>query len=210
MTEGRTKERRKTGLWHQPVIRTLRRDPWTVLGAVFVLIFILAALFAPVLAPADPEKGNILARLKPPSRAHLFGTDSLGRDLLSRILFGARISGLIGFFAVVVSGTLGVVLGALAGYFEGWTDTVVGRLVDTLLAFPGILLAILILAILGPGLTSVTIAIGIFGIPSYARVVRGSVLSIKQAEFVEAARALGVPTLAILFKHVLRNAWAPV
>ena len=196
--------------WRHPIIHTLWRDPWTLLGALLVFTYILVVLFAPLLAPADPEKGNILVRLKPPSREHLLGTDGLGRDLLSRILFGARISGVIAVFAVIVSGAVGVLLGALAGYFEGWTDTLIGRFVDTLLAFPGILLAILVLAILGPGLSSIIIAIGIFGVPSYARVVRGGVLTVKKHDFVEAARALGATPGAILVRHVLRNAWAPV
>ena len=196
--------------WRHPVARTLRRDPWTVLGAVVVALFVLLALFAPLLAPADPTRGDILARLEPPSAAHPFGTDGLGRDLLSRILYGARLSAVVGLLAVLVSGGLGVLMGALAGYFEGWTDTLVGRLVDTLLAFPGILLAILILAILGPGLGSVILAVGIFGIPTYARVVRGAVLEVKRRDFVEAAAALGARHPAILLRHVLRNAWAPI
>ena len=201
---------RRAGFWRNPIIRTLLRDPWTVLGAVIVLLFILLALFAPLLAPYEPNRGSILARLQPPSAEHLLGTDGLGRDLFSRLLYGARLSAFIGFFAVVVSGVIGVFLGAIAGYYEQWTDTVVGRLVDTLLAFPGILLAILILAILGPGITSVVLAVGIFGIPTYARVVRGTVLSVKRLDFVEAAAALGARHPTILMRHVLKNSWAPV
>jgi peptide/nickel transport system permease protein len=191
-------------------LRTLSSDPWTVLGALIVLLFIVTAVFAPWLAPTDPTRGSILQRLQPPSAEHLLGTDGLGRDLLSRILHGARLSAIMGFFAVGVAGTIGIFLGAVAGYFEGWVDSAVGRLVDVLLAFPGILLAILILAILGPGLTSVILAVGVFGIPTYARVVRGTVLSVKRLDFVEAAAALGARHPTILLRHVLRNSWAPI
>ena len=196
--------------WKHPVVRTLWRDPWTLFGALVVIVFLLMAIFAPWLAPFDPTRGSILTRLESPSTEHWFGTDGLGRDLFSRILYGSRLSAVVGFLAVTVSGAIGVTLGALAGYFEGWTDTVIGRLVDTLLAFPGILLAILILAILGPGLTSVILAVGIFGIPTYARVVRGTVLSVKRLDFVEAAAALGARHPTILVRHVLRNSWAPI
>ena len=191
-------------------VRTLTSDPWTVFGGVVVFLFILVAIFGPLVAPSLPTQGNILERLKPPSTRYIFGTDGLGRDLLSRILYGARLSAVMGTLAVVASGSLGVLLGALAGYFEGWVDSLVGRFVDTLLAFPGILLAILVLAILGPGLTSVIIAVGIFGVPTYARVVRGTVLSVKRLDFVEAAAALGVGHARIIWKHVLQNSWAPV
>lgn len=203
---------RDTRPWYRrdPVVRTLIGDPWTLLGAVIVFCFVLLAILAPWLAPADPTRGSIVARLEAPSAEHWLGTDGLGRDLLSRILYGARLSALIGALSVVVSGGIGTLLGALAGYFEGWVDTFVGRTVDTLLAFPGILLAILILAILGPGLNSVILAVGIFGIPTYARVVRATVLSVKRFDYVEAAAALGATHAVILFRHVLRNSWAPI
>lgn len=198
--------------WYRrnPIVRTLISDPWTVLGAAIVLIFLAMAVFAPWLAPEDPTRGSIVRRLQPPSTDHWLGTDGLGRDLLSRLLYGARLSALIGVLAIVVSGGIGTILGALAGYFEGWVDTVVGRTVDTLLAFPGILLAILVLAVLGPGLDSVIIAVGIFGVPTYARVVRATVLSVKRFDYVEAASALGAGHVAILARHVMRNSWAPI
>lgn len=204
------KSLQRTSWWRHPAVRTLRRDPWTMLGAIIVVIFLFLAIFAPWLAPFSPTRGDILSRLQSPSAEHWFGTDGLGRDLFSRILYGARLSALVGFLAVAVSGVIGIGLGALAGYYEGWIDTIIGRLVDTLLAFPGILLAILILAILGPGLSSIILAVGIFGVPVYARVVRGSVLSIKRLDFVEAAAALGARHPTILFRHVLQNAWAPI
>ena len=130
-------------------VRTLTSDPWTVFGGVVVFLFILVAIFGPVVAPPSPRRGTSSSRLKPPSTRYIFGTDGLGRDLLSRILYGARLSAVMGTLAVVASGSLGVLLGALAGYFEGWVDSLVGRFVDTRSAFPGILLAILVLAILG-------------------------------------------------------------
>lgn len=191
-------------------VRTLLADPWTILGAVIVVGFIAIAILAPWLAPSDPTRGSVALRLKPPSTEYWFGTDGLGRDLLSRLLYGARLSALIGTLSVVVSGGIGIFLGAIAGYAGGWADTVVGRTVDTLLAFPGILLAILILAILGPGINSVILAVGIFGVPTYARVVRATVMSVKQLDFVEAAGALGARHGVILMRHVMRNSWAPI
>lgn len=125
-------------------------------------------------------------------------------------MHGARLSALIGLLAVGASGLVGITLGAIGGFFGGWLDNVIGRLVDTLLAFPGILLAILILAVLGPGITSVIIAVGIFGIPTYARVMRGTVMAVSKADFVEAAVALGARPLTVLLRHVVRNSWAPV
>lgn len=208
---GRKRQRLEGGArFSSPVLRSLVRDPWTIFGALIVLAFIVVALFGPLMSTSDPTQGDILNRLKPPSSQHIFGTDGLGRDLFVRVIHGARLSALIGFLAVIAAGVVGVTLGALAGFFGGWVDTVVGRLVDTLLAFPGILLAILILAILGPGITSVIVAVGIFGIPTYARVMRGTVLAISRSEYVEAAAALGVRPLSVLARHVLRNAWAPV
>lgn len=206
-----TQERRlRSRRWYHPIFKVLRQDPWTLVGGVIVLLFLVLAVFAPLFAPSDPTDGDILARLEPPSVEHPFGTDGLGRDLLSRVIYGARLSAVMGFFAVVVAGLIGVTLGAIAGYYGGWADTLIGRFVDTLLAFPGILLAILILAILGPGLMSVIIAVGIFGIPTYARVIRGTVLSVRRLDFVEAAAALGASHPAILVRHVLRNSLAPV
>lgn len=203
-------ERLRTPWWRSRVFKTLWSDGWTVFGGVVVLGFLVMAIFAPWIAPEDPTRGNILERLQGPSAEHWFGTDGLGRDLFSRIVHGSRLSAIVGLLAVVVSGGVGVLLGALAGYFEGWTDTIIGRLVDTLLAFPGILLAILVLAILGPGLNSVILAVGIFGIPTYARVVRGTVLSVKRLDYVEAASALGARHPSILWRHVLMNSWAPI
>lgn len=191
-------------------VRTLLADPWTILGAVIVVGFIAIAILAPWLAPSDPTRGSVALRLKPPSSEYWFGTDGLGRDLLSRLLYGARLSALIGTLSVVVSGGIGIFLGAIAGYAGGWADTIVGRTVDTLLAFPGILLAILVLAILGPGINSVILAVGIFGVPTYARVVRATVMSVKQLDFVEAAGALGARHGVILMRHVMRNSWAPI
>jgi peptide/nickel transport system permease protein len=192
------------------LLRRLARDPWSILGGAIVLVFLLTAAFGPAIAPADPLQGSIVQRLRPPSPEHLLGTDGLGRDLLSRLIYGARLSAIIGLLAVFVSGSIGILLGAVAGYFGGWIDSLVGRTVDTLLAFPGILLAILVLAVLGPGVTSVILAVGVFGIPTYARVMRGTVLSVKGLDYVEAAAALGASHLRIIARHVMRNSWAPV
>lgn len=199
-----------TRLFNSRVGRKLWTDGWTIFGLVIVLLFVATAIFGPTILATDPTQGDILNRLKGPSSAHLLGTDGLGRDLLTRIVHGARVSAIIGLVAVLVSGCIGVAIGALAGFYRGWVDEVAGGTVDTLLAFPGILLAILILAILGPGTTSVTIAVGVFGIPTYARVMRGAVMSVATAEYVEAARALGARQLAVLWRHVVANSWAPV
>ncbi len=193
-----------------PLLKSFLGDRWAVVGALIVIAFLLVAVLGPLLVTADPTSGDILNRLKFPSREHPFGTDGLGRDLFIRIVHGARLSALIGFLAVVAAGSIGVTLGALAGFFGGWLDMVIGRVVDTLLAFPGILLAILVLAVLGPGITSVIIAVGIFGIPTYARVMRGTVMSVSRQDYVEAATALGVRPMSVLAKHVMKNSWAPI
>jgi peptide/nickel transport system permease protein len=175
-----------------------------------LLLFAGIALAAPWLAPFDPYQVYPERSLMPPGREHLMGTDLLGRDIFSRVLYGARVSLLIGFVSVGISAAVGVVLGLLAGYYGGLLDNLVMRLIDTLMAFPGILLALTIVALLGPGLVNVMIAVGIGGIANYARLVRASVLSIKEEVYVEAARSVGVRDRRIIFRHVLPNALPPV
>ncbi len=180
-----------------------------LLGAVIVGAVLLLGILAPGLAPYDPIKITPDA-LAPPSSHHWFGTDDLGRDILSRVLFGARISPLVGLAAVAISGVVGVAAGLVAGYAGGFIDNALMRLVDVLLAFPGIVLAIGIVAILGPGLNNAMLAVGIAGIPVFARVVRGSVLVEKEKEYVEAARLIGVSAARLLLVHILPNVLAPV
>ncbi len=177
-------------------------------GALVVVILVLGGL-APLIAPYDPL-GITPDSLASPSSHHWFGTDDLGRDIFSRVLYGARISPLVGVAAVLISAAAGVSIGLVSGYAGGLVDNVTMRLVDVLLAFPGIVLAIGIVAILGPGLNNAMFAVGIAGIPTFARVVRGSVLVEKEQEYVEAARLLGVPAHRILVVHLLPNVLAPV
>jgi peptide/nickel transport system permease protein len=174
-----------------------------VLGAAIVVTAILAALFGPVLSPFDPAAQELALRLEGPTGAHWFGLDELGRDILARVLAGARISLLVGLVVVGVSSTVGIALGSIAGYFGGRIDEAISRLIDILLAFPGLLLAIAMVAVLGPNLTNVVLALSLIGWVGYARLVRGQVLRARELEFVQAARALGATTSRILLRHVI-------
>lgn len=187
------------------VIRQLRRNRGAIIGLMIVLAEIFIAVFAGWVAPHDPLQGSVRAALKPPSRTHLLGTDELGRDLLSRIIYGTRISLRIGLIAVAIAGGVGMSLGIVAGYDGGWVDEVIMRMIDMLMAFPGMLLALTIIAVLGPGLNNVMIAVGIGSIPSFTRVARGVVLSLKEEEYVLAARALGSSRGRILLRHIVPN-----
>ena len=190
--------------------RRLQRNWAAIVGAAIVAIFVLLAIFASLLVPYDPLQGELQDRLKPPSLAHWFGTDELGRDLFSRILYGARISLQIQIVAVSLSLMIGVTLGAVGAYLGGQTDNVIMRTMDVLLAFPSIFLALAIIAALGTGLFNLMLAAGISTIPTFARIVRGSILQLKEREFVEAARALGGGSRRILFRHLLPNSLAPL
>lgn len=190
--------------------KRLLRHRAAVLGGAIVLLLILSALLADWVAPYDPIKGQLAQMLQKPSPGHLLGTDEQGRDILSRIIHGSRISLYVGLISVGISLTLGVLIGASAAYFGGWTDLLTGRFLDIMLAFPSILLAISITAILGPNLTNAMIAVGIVNMPVYARLVRASVLSIKEYDYVLAARASGGGHSRILRKHILPNAMAPL
>ena len=172
-------------------------------GAVIVGVALLAALVGPAITPFDPASQQLALRLAAPSLAHPFGLDELGRDILARVLAGARISFLVGLTVVIVSSAVGTLLGAIAGYFGGRVDDVISRVIDTLLAFPGLLLAIALVAVLGPSLANVLFALTIIGWVGYARLVRGQVLRARELEFVQAARALGATTPRILLRHVI-------
>jgi len=179
-------------------------------GGIIVLLFVATALMAPWLSPYHPNEGDLTKRLKAPDRVHLLGTDPLGRDILSRIIHGARISLQIQIVSVAIALMIGTFLGMVGGYYGGKFDNLIMRLMDILLAFPGIFLAIAIIAVLGPGLTNLMLAAGIYSIPQFARIVRGSVLSLKEKEFVEAARAVGEKDFNILFRYLLPNSMAPI
>ena len=196
------------GLWSD-AFRRLRRNPSAVIGFVLVSLFVFVAIFAPFLAPANPRAQNLSLITNGccpgPSAQHWLGVDDLGRDELSRILYGARLSLLIGIVSVTVGLSIGITLGAISGFFGGWIDGTLMRLVDIMLAIPGFLMAIGIVALLGPGLFQVMIAIGIVNIPIFTRLLRGSVLAQRENDFVLAARAVGVRRRKILFSHVLPN-----
>ena len=178
-------------------------------GGVLVVLIGMAAL-APVLAPHDPLAQDLYRRLEPPSSANMFGTDDFGRDILSRVIYGARISLRIGLISISIALSVGTMLGLIAGYKGGWSDTLIMRLMDIMLAFPSILLAIAIVAVIGPGIDNVMIAVSIVMVPQYARLVRASVLTIREMAYVEAARALGARDFRILRSSVLPNCMAPL
>ena len=172
-------------------------------GAAVVLAAVLAAVLGPWLVPFDPNTQELALRLTGPSATHLFGLDELGRDILARVLSGARISLLVALVVVCISATVGIAVGAIAGYCGGWIDEGVGRLIDILLAFPGLLLAIALVAALGPSLANIVFALSLIGWVGYARLVRAQALRARELEFVEAARALGATTARILIRHVI-------
>ncbi len=179
-------------------------------GAVIVVFVVVAALVGPLLTPFDPAAQDLALRLAGPSVAHPFGLDELGRDILARVLAGARISFLVGLTVVSVSASLGTLLGAMAGYFGGTIDDLISRIVDVLMAFPGLLLAIALVAVLGPSLGNVLFALTIIGWVGYARLVRGQVLRAREFEYVQAARAVGAHTWRILWRHVIPTAMPTV
>jgi peptide/nickel transport system permease protein len=190
--------------------RRFLRSRTGLLGALVLITVTLCAVFAAQIAPYSPTRQNFLDEKEPPSREHLMGTDEFGRDVFSRVIWGAQASLLAGAVAASIALVIGLVLGMLAAFYGGALDNVTMRAMDIILAFPYILLAIAVVAILGPGLVNAMIAIGIVYVPYYARVVRGSVLSVRAREYVEAARALGAADHRVMLQHVLPNALAPV
>ncbi len=190
--------------------RKLRQNRLALVGCILLIGVLLAAVGAPVLAPHSPLDQDLYNRVKPPSTAHLFGTDDFGRDILSRVIYGSRISLRIGVVAVGLALLVGTAIGLSAGYWGGWLDQALMRAMDLMLAFPSILLAIAIVAILGPGLENAMLAVGIVAVPQYARLVRASTLSIREKDYVQAVRALGAGDLRILAFSVLPNCLAPL
>ncbi len=189
--------------------RALCASPLAVAGAAILLAFVLAALLAPWIAPYDPAANDLINMLAPPDWAHPLGTDQLGRDVFSRVLYGGRLSLLEGVLSVALSMAVGVPLGLLSGYVGGWTDLVMMRLIDILLAFPGVLLAIAIVSVLGADLTNAMLAIAVYSLPIFVRLTRGATLAAKNELYVEACRAVGMGHLRILLRHVLPN-MAPI
>jgi len=202
---------RRGELW-----RSLRRAKGALLGAGLLLVMVLSAILAPVVAPYDPLQAEITQRLRPPvwtargTSENLLGTDQLGRDVLSRTIFGSRVSLIVGVTAVFISGTLGVFLGLISAFQGGKLDALIMRVADVQLAFPFILLAIAVVAVVGGGLVNVILILGVAGWVSYGRIVRGQVLSVKEMDYVVAARAIGSRALILIFRHVLPNVMTPV
>lgn len=201
----RGREGWRRGLWR------FSRDRIALASLVFLFCLILVSALAPALGLPDPTRIDLSKRLSPPGTpGHPLGTDEFGRDYLSRIVWGGRISIPVGFFAVLVSMSAGVLVGVFSGFMRGWWDLAIMRFIDVLMAFPYILLAIALIAALGPGLFNTMVALAVAGIPYYARIARGSVLAIMEKEFVQAARALGASSQRILFRHVVPNVFAPI
>lgn len=192
------------------IMRQLRRNRTAMIGAAILLIEIILAIGAPIIAPYDPLDQNPRAALQAPSREHLMGTDDTGRDLFSRVIWGSRISLRVGIVSVLIGGGIGILLGVIAGFRGGWVDNLIMRFMDLLLAFPGILLALGIIAILGPGLSNVMLAVGISSIPAYTRVARGSTLALRQREFVVSARSIGAKDRRIMLLYILPNVLPPL
>jgi peptide/nickel transport system permease protein len=200
-----------TDHWQLRGARLARHNPLAAIGVVLVVFFVICALFAPWIAPQDPARIDLPNRLNPPSTAHAFGTDELGRDILSRVIWGARISIFVGSSVVAGSLFLGLIVGSLAGYYGGRIDRFVNIvLMNAFLSFPGILIAIAFVAFRGPGVFNLVLALSLGGWVGYARLVRAQVLAIREKEFVEAARALGANDLRILLRHILPNIIQPV
>jgi len=219
-TDGLTRLNPQTGpRWRRELARAGRSmvaAKWPLLALFILFVVTFVAIFGPALSPMDPNRQNIMLRLAEPGAAgargavHWLGSDGLGRDVLARLLYGARISLLVGICAIVVGGTIGVIAGLVSGYFGGWIDDIIMRLGDIQLAFPFILLAIMFLVVLGPGVGNLILVLGIGQWVTYARIVRAQTLSLREKEFVEAARALGDSTPSIIFRTILPNIVAPL
>jgi peptide/nickel transport system permease protein len=190
--------------------RRLRRHPSAIAGAAVLALYVITAVVGPLVIPFDPIRDHLVDARLQPSVTHLLGTDQLGRDELARLAYGARYTLSIGFLAVAIGVGVGVPVGAISGYFGGWIDLLTQRLTDVLLAFPNILLALALVATLGPGLRNVIIAVGVSSVPAFVRLVRASTLSLRELPFVEAARSLATPNHLILRRHIVPNALTPV
>ena len=192
------------------VSKRLLKNKAAVVGGIIIIFFVIVALLGPLLVKTDPNHHDFLNKLQPPSKEHWFGTDNFGRDIFSRIVHGAKLTLIVGFLSVAVGGIIGVLVGIISGYYGGWFDTISMRIVDVLLAFPGILLALAIVSVLGGSIRNVILAVGIFSIPAFARIVRGSTLQVKKLEYIDAVRSLGASDMRIIFRHILPNIMSPI
>ncbi len=210
-TETETVERKGNGLKKlKEVFHRMKKNKLAMFGLAIIIILVITAIFADFIAPYDFSTNDLDNQFSTPSKEHIFGTDEFGRDIFSRIVYGSRISLQVGFISVGIALIAGVGLGAIAGFYGGRVDTILMRLIDIIQSLPDILLAIAIMAVLGPGLSNLMIAVGIAAIPGYAKIVRSSVLSIKDSEYVEAARANGSSDIRIITKHIIPNCLAPI
>ncbi|MFK5707642.1 nickel transporter permease [Lysinibacillus boronitolerans] len=190
--------------------RSFKKSKVSLVGAGIVIFFILLAVIGPFIAPQGINEQDLTKRLLAPSADHWFGTDDFGRDIFSRIIHGARISLWVGFFSVILSVIIGSLLGIIAGYYGKWVDTIISRIFDIMLAFPSMLLAIAVVSVLGPSLQNALIAIAIINVPNFGRLIRSKVLSVKEEEYIVAAKAIGMRDARILFSHILPNSITPI
>ncbi|WP_217586199.1 ABC transporter permease [Lentibacillus saliphilus] len=202
------KERRKENF--KAFFETFLKNKIAVAGGVLLLCYTFVALFAPWIAPYDPFEMDLFNKLQPPSLDHWMGTDDKGRDILSRIIYGSRLSMGVGFAAVLFGASFGIMMGMVAGYYGGWVDAIISRSLDVMLAFPGILLALAIISALGPSLFNVTVAVGVFSIPLFGRIARGSTMEVRHMEYIEAVRSLGGNDGIIIFRHIFPNILSPL
>jgi peptide/nickel transport system permease protein len=200
---------RSVGLWGD-AFRRMRRSPSAIIGGVIIVFFVLVAIFAPFIAPYDPTRGDLGSSYLPPNSEHWFGTNIQGQDVFSRIVFGSRLTLGIAVMSVTIGVTIGALLGAVAGFFRGWIDAAIMRFVDIMLSIPGLLFAIAIVSWLGRGVLQIAIAIAIVNIPIFARILRGSLLALREADYVIAAKSVGVSGPALLLRHMLPNAMGPL
>jgi peptide/nickel transport system permease protein len=191
-------------------LRAFRRHKLALAGSVVLLLIALTAIFAPLVATHDPDYADLRATRQGPSRAHLLGTDEIGRDVFSRVVYGARVSLSVGLVSVAIYTLIGTTLGSISGFYGGLVDSLVQRFTDTMMCFPSLVIIIALVAILGPSLANVMLVIGLLSWPGICRLVRGQFLSLREKEFVEAARALGVGDRRLIFRHILPNAVAPI
>ncbi|MDE2747925.1 MAG: ABC transporter permease [Chloroflexota bacterium] len=187
-----------------------RRNRFALVGAAFMIFITFMGVFAPIVATHDPYAQSLRKRMKPPSAEHWLGTDEVGRDFYSRLVYGARVSLFVGIVGTAAGVTLGTIVGLISGFFGGWTDTLIMRVIDIMYSFPGIVLAIVMVAALGPSLFNLILVLVFFAIPTLARIVRGNILSLKELDYAEAARAMGAGRLRIMFHHLLPNTLAPI
>ncbi len=204
-----TIENTKSVRW-RTFYKKLAKNKAAMAGAFIIIFVILMGIFAPLLATHDPNTTNVMNKLQGPSAENYLGTDDVGRDIFSRLLYGARISLGIGFVSTILGAIVGVTLGIVSGYYGRWVDSLIMRICDVLLAFPGILLALAIVSVLGASTRNVIIAVAFYAIPSFARIVRGSTLSVKKLEYIDAIKAMGAKDFRIIFKHILPNIMSPI